>query len=72
MGIATYSCVSINLIILSLAIREIIIINQYKIFTMEGEFLHCIKCDGHPTWIEVTDDNVIVCAVANLNSIKFY
>ena len=43
-----------------------------QIYTVEGNFLHSIKCEGSPTGIAVTDDDTIVCAMYEPSYIKFY
>ena len=43
-----------------------------QIYTVEGNLLHSIKCEGSPTGIAVTDDDTIVCAMYDPSCIRFY
>ena len=41
-----------------------------QIFTLEGQLIHSIQCEGYPRGVAVTNNNTIVCAESN--SVKFY
>lgn len=41
-----------------------------QIFTLEGQFIHIINCEGFPTGIAVTSDNTLVCSISY--SVKFF
>ena len=42
-----------------------------QIYTIEGNLLHSIKCEGYPTGIAAKKDDTIVCAMYDPSCIKF-